>query len=459
MLISVKPVECEVQYRDRDPLKIVGEYALGMQLGEGSFGKVKEAVNIHSKNRVAIKIYSQRDKKIEGGKISPQKEIEIMKTLRNEHVVQSIEDFVIPEKGKLYVVIEYVNGGSLQDLLNRAPENRLPMKQLRKIFKALISGLIYLQGEGIIHRDIKPDNILLTSEGDVKIGDFGVAIKIDLTNEKSLENFKWREGDTGGSPAFQPPECQQIDYRSIPDADQLGPLVTKRTKIVPLKVDVWSAGVVLYIMVVGKFPFETPNIISLFTNIAKGKFKIPDWVSPELTELLKSILQVDPDNRFSLLQIKKHNWMKMQLKNSSSIVSIDPISSHFGHDNKTLSQVLDDLLTRNADRKLSIDVSENIDHSSTISELLSDEETKSADKRSSRSVKRIFSKKDYHDDHKDEHIKKNYRKSIPHDKLSYRLSTGYVKPSEPTQRSSALIRSSHSTTYRRSSQNKKCSIM
>jgi len=272
-----------------------------------------------------------------------------MKSLKNENVVQAIEDFMIKEKEKLYVILEYVNGGSLQDLLDRSPNNKLPLRQLRKIFKGLISGLIYLQGQGIIHRDIKPDNILLTSEGDVKIADLGVAIKIDISDESILKEFKWGQGDVGGSPAFQPPECQEIDISSIPDLDELVPLITKRDgKIAPFKLDIWSAGVVLYIMVVGKFPFDSPNIISLFTNIARGKFTIPEWVGSELTDLLKCILQVDPDNRFSLQQIKKHSWMKMSIKESSSI-PIDPIPSLFGNDHKTLYQVTDDLFRRNSD--------------------------------------------------------------------------------------------------------------
>jgi len=113
-----------------------------------------------------------------------------------------------------------------------------------------------------------------------------------------------------------------------------------------------SAGVVLYIMVVGKFPFESPNIISLFTNIARGKFSIPDWIGPELMDLLKGILQVDPDKRFSLTQIKKHLWMKLVFpKDRTPSITIDPITSLFGHDEKTLNHVLEELQNRNGEKK------------------------------------------------------------------------------------------------------------
>lgn len=102
-------------------------------------------------------------------------------------------------------------------------------------------------------------------------------------------------------------------------------------------------------MVVGKFPFESPNIITLFTNIARGKFTIPEWVGPELTDLLKGVLQVDPDNRLSLQQIRKHNWMKNAIKESSSNIPIDTMPSLFGNDSKTLNQILEDLQKRNSE--------------------------------------------------------------------------------------------------------------
>jgi len=97
-------------------------------------------------------------------------------------------------------------------------------------------------------------------------------------------------------------------------------------------------------MVVGKFPFESPNIISLFTNIARGKFIIPEWVGPELTDLIKGILQVDPDNRLTLAQIKKHCWMKIAIKDNTSNVPIEPISSLFGQDNKSFHKITEDFL-------------------------------------------------------------------------------------------------------------------
>jgi serine/threonine protein kinase len=367
MSFIVKPAEPgEVVYRSRDNLKIVGNYVFGRRLGEGSYGKVKEGVQIDTRNRVAVKIYVKRNMKKIGAEASAQKEVEIMRSLRNDYVVQAIDDFYV--KDKLYVVLEYVNGGTLQDLLDR-PNSKLPLGQLRKFFKGIVRGLIYLQAEGIIHRDIKPDNILLTSHGHVKIGDFGVAIKIDLSNEQSLENFKWRQGDIGGSPAFQPPECQEVDYSSLPDLDELGPLITKRDgKIAPLKLDVWSAGVVLYMMVVGKYPFDIPNPLSLFTNIARGKFTIPDWIGSELNDLLSGILQVDPDNRLSLIQIRKHNWMKIPIKDGATHVKIEPIPSLFPNDKATLNQVLEDLLNKSSDRKLSPGGDDQLEFSDTISD-------------------------------------------------------------------------------------------
>jgi len=216
----------------------------------------------------------------------------------------------------------------------------VPPKQMQKLFKGLIKGLLYLQDQGIVHRDIKPDNILLTTEGAVKIGDFGVAVRIDANNDdQEIDLFRTAEG----SVAFQPPECQEFlspRQGSNPDFN------TKRkiSREVTQKLDVWAAGVVLYIMATGKYPFENPNIMTLFANIARGEFTIPESISdPDLCDLIKGTLRVSTESRLSLLQIKKHPWMKAQLPSQPPTIPIPPIHSAFGHDSDTLLKVLEDV--------------------------------------------------------------------------------------------------------------------
>jgi len=347
----------QVQYKSRDHIKLVGDYAIGRRLGEGSYGRVKEGVHLNTKRRVAIKIYSRkRIKAIAGAEESSAKEIEILKSLQHVNVVYAIDSFVNEQKEKIYIVMEYVNGGTLQGLLDKAPESRLPLRQVRQIFKGTIKGLLYLQGQGIVHRDIKPDNILLTVDGEVKITDFGVAVRIPDAKRFLTEEFPISEDvpdpfKTGeGSPAFQPPECQEIE--SNPDLNG----AKKRTKF-PFKLDVWSSGVVLFIMATGKYPFESKNLLSLFASIARGEYKIPDFIDDILRDLISGILTINPKDRLSFVQIQKHPWMKYNLP-KENFVKIEPLASMFGHDQKSLLSVLENLQSQSPEPEESQNISE-----------------------------------------------------------------------------------------------------
>jgi serine/threonine protein kinase len=110
-----------------------------------------------------------------GGELSVQREIAIMRPLKHDNIVELFEDFVDEEKDQLYIVLEYMGSGTLQSLLDRAPGRRLPLNQARKLFANLVSGLSYLHSLKIVHRDIKPDNLLLTTTGELNISDFGCA--------------------------------------------------------------------------------------------------------------------------------------------------------------------------------------------------------------------------------------------------------------------------------------------
>ncbi|XP_040317815.1 serine/threonine-protein kinase STK11 isoform X3 [Herpailurus yagouaroundi] len=200
------------------------------------------------------------------------------------------------------MVMEYCVCG-MQEMLDSVPEKRFPVCQAHGYFCQLVDGLEYLHSQGIVHKDIKPGNLLLTTGGTLKISDLGVA--------EALHPFA--EDDTcrtsQGSPAFQPPEIANgLDTFS------------------GFKVDIWSAGVTLYNITTGLYPFEGDNIYKLFENIGKGDYTIPGDCGPPLSDLLRGMLEYEPARRFSIQQIRQHSWFRKKHPPSEEPVPIPPSS-------------------------------------------------------------------------------------------------------------------------------------
>jgi serine/threonine-protein kinase 11 len=197
---------------------------------------VKEGIDSKTKKMVAIKILSKKTlRRVPGGEASVEREIGIIESLGHKNVISILTHFLLESKQKFYIVFEYMGGGSLTHFLESAPNKRLPLFQARKLFISLLGGLEHLREHRVLHRDIKPDNLLLDEHGDLKIADFGVAEII------ATEINKVRENAGIGSPAFQAPELI-----ASPTSN------TKKSKRVNVdlifKSDVWSAGIVLYVL-------------------------------------------------------------------------------------------------------------------------------------------------------------------------------------------------------------------
>jgi serine/threonine-protein kinase 11 len=283
----------EVTYKTNKRTKQVGDYLLGYTLGSGSFSKVREAINTKNNRMHAVKVLKKRNlKRIPLGEESVMKEINILKQLHHPNCIQFFTHHTDPETGTWYIVLEYVRGGSLAQLIHRSPKGILPLSQARKIFSQLLDALEYLHSLGIYHKDIKPDNILLTEKGIVKLSDFNSAV--DCKDEKSKKGF--------GCPAFQPPE-----------------ITSGNSQTANSKTDIWQAGITLYMMVVGKYPFEGSNFLELADNICNCSFNIPSSLDAALSDLLGQILTPDPEQRLSIPQIRNHPWMHAELPNELPI--------------------------------------------------------------------------------------------------------------------------------------------
>uniref|UniRef100_A0A8C7ZR16 Serine/threonine-protein kinase STK11 n=1 Tax=Oryzias sinensis TaxID=183150 RepID=A0A8C7ZR16_9TELE len=281
----------EVIYQPRRKrAKLIGKYLMGDLLGEGSYGKVKEMLDSETLCRRAVKILKKKKlRRIPNGEANVKKEIQLLRRLQHKNVIQLVDVLYNEEKQKIYPQPSFLNYCvcGMQEMLDSVPEKRFPVFQAHGYFCQLIDGLEYLHSQGIVHKDIKPGNLLLTTDGALKISDLGVA--------EALHPFA--EDDTcrtsQGSPAFQPPEIANgLDTFS------------------GFKVDIWSAGVTLYNITTSLYPFEGDNIYKLFENIGKGDYTIPEDCGPLLSDLLRGMLEYDPAQRFSIQNIRQHNWVR-----------------------------------------------------------------------------------------------------------------------------------------------------
>ena len=227
----------------------------------------------------------KRLRKIPGGEANVRKEIELLRRLRHPNVIALEQVLYADSREKTYLVMEYCVTG-LQNLLDKAEGKKFPIWQAHNYFSQLVAGLDYLHSHGVVHRDIKPGNILLTRDGTVKISDFGVAEQLDpyLASDISISSL--------GSPAFQPPE-----------------IALGREEFSAFKVDIWAAGVTLYNMVTGAYPFMGTNLYNLFQNIGAGEFTLPDSLDPALQDLIRRMLTHDPATRASLADVRSHPWV------------------------------------------------------------------------------------------------------------------------------------------------------
>jgi serine/threonine protein kinase len=269
-------------------VKTVGKYDLYGTLGEGAFGKVKYAVNTETNEAVAIKILDKD--KIQSRNMGAQikKEISIMKMINHHHVV-AVKD-VFATSAKIFIVLEFVGGGELFDKI--ANEGKLPEDKARFYFRQLVEGLEHCHSNGICHRDLKPENLLLDTDGNLKISDFGF----------STLNIGDADGDGGQRAELLHTTCGTPNY--------VAPEVLGKDGYDGKKADVWSIGVILYVLLAGYLPFDENTMAALFSKIKSADYEFPDWFSPEARDLISTILVPDPHKRPRISELKSHPWMR-----------------------------------------------------------------------------------------------------------------------------------------------------
>ena len=255
---------------------MIGDFKIGLKLGQGTFSKVCQGTHMPTGEKVAIKIMSKDQIKEKSDQIRIEKEINIQKKLHHQNIVQQYA--IIETQTTIYIISEYCSGGELFDYI--VSKRKLYEVEACRIYQQLISGLEYLHKQRICHRDLKPENLLFDSKHILKIADFGL----------SNDYHKGKLSTPCGSPCYAAPE-----------------MVTGK-KYSGSSVDIWSSGIVLYTMVCGFLPFEDDNQNILFGKIAKGLFSLPSFLSSSCKDLLKKILVTDPKKRYGFEEIKHHPW-------------------------------------------------------------------------------------------------------------------------------------------------------
>jgi serine/threonine protein kinase len=240
-------------------------------------------VNEETSAEVAIKILDKDKIQQQNMGAQIKKEISIMKMVRHPSVVKLYE--VLASRNKIFIVLELVTGGELFDKIVAA--QRFDEITARFYFRQLIEGVRYCHSQGVAHRDLKPENLLLDSRGNLKISDFGLSALYtgegDSTRTMLLHT-------TCGTPNYVAPEVlndKGYDGRAA---------------------DVWSCGVILYVLLAGFLPFDEPHMSALFKKIQKAEFVYPSWFGDTEKDLIDKILVPDPAKRIGVADIMKHPW-------------------------------------------------------------------------------------------------------------------------------------------------------
>uniref|UniRef100_A0A7N8YPT1 Serine/threonine-protein kinase DCLK2 n=1 Tax=Mastacembelus armatus TaxID=205130 RepID=A0A7N8YPT1_9TELE len=287
------------------PSYISDRYKVGRMLGDGNFAVVRECVEHSTGREYALKIINKG--KCRGKEHMIQNEVAILRRVKHPNIVLLIEE--VDTYNELYLVMELVKGGDLFDAITSA--NRYTERDASGMLYNLANAIKYLHSLNIVHRDIKPENLLVYEHADgsksLKLGDFGLATVVDGPLYTVC-----------GTPTYVAPEIiAETGYG--------------------LKVDIWAAGVITYILLCGFPPFRgsSDDQEVLFDQILMGQleFPLPYWdnVSETATELIRSMLEVEVDQRYTALQVLEHPWVTDEglCENDHQLSVAGKIKKHF----------------------------------------------------------------------------------------------------------------------------------
>lgn len=260
---------------------IVGDYLVGRTLGEGSFAKVKIGTHLLTGTKVALKIINKKSITDPYVAKNLHREAAIMGRLNHKHIVRLYE---VIETEQLYVLVqEYCPGGQVLDYI--VVRNRLSEKDARRFMRQLVSALDHMHRHGVSHRDMKPENMLLDKDKNIKLIDFGLSNSFDSPQEQLHTR------------------CGSFEY-SAPELIGAKPYSGAA-------VDVFTLGVNMYAMLTGELPFQSDNISVVYALQLKEQYIIPPYISHDARSLIRRLLTPDPQRRATMEEVRMHPWMNV----------------------------------------------------------------------------------------------------------------------------------------------------
>lgn len=276
---------------ENKPSVLTQRYELGRQLGQGAFAKVYYGRSLQTSQGVAIKVID-KEKILKVGLMEQiKREISVMRIVKHPNIVRLYE--VMATKSKIYFVMEYAKGG---ELFNKVAKGKLKEDVARKFFIQLMNAVDFCHSRNVYHRDIKPENLLLDENDNLKVSDFGLSALAESKRQDGLLHT------TCGTPAYVAPEV--IGQKGYDGA----------------KADIWSCGVVLFVLLAGYLPFHDSNLMEMYRKIGNADFKCPSWFPPEVRRLIRKILDPNPSMRISIAKIKESSWFRKGLISDKQIM-------------------------------------------------------------------------------------------------------------------------------------------